>query len=120
VTRAATDLFRTLHYLRNFCILNYTGLLKAAKKFDKKVSPSELLLTDSKAEMDELSFVQNQEIDILSNKLVSAFAWAFCEGSLQVAHSTLLLRKERPAARPLLSLGMRLGFAFSLLMWIAW
>ena len=28
VTRAATDMYRTLQHLRNFCILNYTGLLK--------------------------------------------------------------------------------------------
>ena len=32
-----------------------------------------------------------------------------------MAHSTLLVRKERPASWPLLSLGLRLGFALSLM-----
>ena len=82
VTLASTDLYRTLQHLRNFCILNYTGLLKAAKKFDKKSGTA--LLGKSKEDLDNLSFVQNTEIDDLSNKLESAFAWAFCEGSLQV------------------------------------
>ena len=49
-----------------------------------------------------------------------AYADAFCSGSVTMAHSTLLLRKERPASWPLLSLGLRLGFALSLLVWIAW
>lgn len=118
MTNAAINLYRTLQHLRNYCILNYTGLLKAAKKFDKATG-SELLATEKKG-LDLLSFVHNEEVDYLASELEIAFANAFCEGSVQVAHSTLLVRKERAASLPILSLGVRLGCACMLLVWIAW
>ncbi|KAL1495622.1 hypothetical protein AB1Y20_016490 [Prymnesium parvum] len=118
LTKAAIDLYRTLTHLRNFSILNYTGLLKAAKKFDKTAGAA--LLQREKAELDKLSFVQGKEVEALLASLADAYAQAFCEGSVQVAHSTLLVRKERPASWPLFSLGLRAGFALSLALWIAW
>lgn len=129
LVRAATDLYRTLQHLRNYAILNYTALIKAAKKFDKKQQKSgeadgvlepEEILTRWTDELSSAPFVKAEEVDNLSNQLELAFAKAFSDGSVQMARATLLVRKERPNSQLLLSLGVRVGMCLMLAFWVAW
>jgi len=119
--RASTDLYRTLQHLRNYCILNYTGLLKLGKKFDKATPvPQMRLLNEWKQEVDTSSFTTHEELERICTELETAYANTFCDGSLQVARATLLVRKERPDSKHLFSLGFRTGFAAALTGWILW
>lgn len=140
--RASTDAYRTLQHLRNYAILNYTGLLKMAKKFDKKFHedieesraravakglvasppprPTSPLYTEWTAEVEACPFVTPDELDELCSQLEKAFADSFCDGSIQAARATLLVRKIRPNTALLLSFGLRLGLAVGLAFWIAW
>ena len=142
IGRASTEIYRTLQHLRNYVILNYTGLLKLAKKFDKQHMQEleeqqervhgagfgegglsyvpEALLGPWTEELSRSSFVSADALDELSNTLERAFADSFCDGSIQAARATLLVRKERPNSNLLLSLGARLGFALGLVVWIVW
>ena len=142
IGRASTEIYRTLQHLRNYAILNYTGLLKLAKKFDKQHMQEleeqqervhgagfgegglgyvpEALLGPWTEELSRSSFVTADALDELCNTLERAFADSFCDGSIQAARATLLVRKERPNSNLLLSLGARLGFALGLFVWIAW
>ena len=139
LARAATDLYRTLQHLRNYAILNYTGLLKLAKKYDKKyeealeeerckaaarggdilVAPSPLL-SEWTAEVSASPFVAPEELEELCTQLEKAFAYAYCEGSVQEARATLLVRKVRPNSTLILSLGLRSGLAIGLVAWFVW
>lgn len=147
LAKASTDVYRTLQHLRNYAILNYTGLLKLAKKFDKQhlqeleeqhakwaepveelggsISPSlaftpKPLLPGWTEELSASNFVSSDTLDELCNRLELAFANTFCDGSIQAARATLLVRKERPNANLMISLGMRIGFSAGLLLWLAW
>ena len=129
LVRASTDLYRRLQQLRNYAILNYTGLVKLAKKFDKargggadgvgtiKVPP---LLADWTAELKESGFLHADALDTVITQLEETFAKHFCDGSVQVARATLLVRKERPNSKLLLMLGLRVGVASMLAFWLLW
>ena len=102
--RASTDLYRTLQLLRNYCILNYTGLLKLAKKFDKAVAKHQRLQEAYKDHADTTSFATHERLEVLCTDLERAFADKFCDGSLQVAparpcsHRGVLARPTAPAS----------------------
>ena len=120
LTRASTDVYRTLQHLRNFCILNYTGLLKVAKKHDKAVQSDRRVLAAWKPELDETPFVKSAEIDVLCAQLEAAYAAAFYDGSIMSARATLLVRKDRASYWVIADLGIRGGFALTLVAWLIW
>lgn len=66
-------------------LLPSSGLLKAAKKFDKTAGCK--LLPSEKAALDGLSFVHSPEAEALLNSLEAGFADAFCDGSVQACAS---------------------------------
>lgn len=121
--RASTDLYRTLQLLRNYSILNYTALIKICKKFDKEICKRrgyEPLLKQWTAELGEAPFVSPDALDSQCSRLETAFAAAYCDGSVHVARASLLVRKSRSNAALLISVGMRSGVCFCLLVWLAW
>lgn len=142
LVKASTDLYRTLQQLRNYTILNYTGLLKLAKKFDKKVggkadeasgsangsgswssipaNHTPRLLEEWTEELSTSPYVAAEAIEELCAQLEGAFARCFCDGSMQMARATLLVRKERPNSSLLLSLGVRGGVLLTLGLWQLW
>ena len=74
--RASTDLYRTLQHLTNYCILNYTAMLKVAKKFDKAVAevlPALKLQNEYKQHLDSTSsFPTHLELDELCAQVTPA------------------------------------------------
>ena len=116
--RASTALYRSLQHLHNFGILNYTGFVKVCKKHDKEISPP--VWEAARAELDALPFVRAAEVEALSERLEVAFAAAFCDGNLQVARTTLLVRREKLASRQTLVLGLQCGVAMTLFGWLVW
>lgn len=120
LTRAATGMYRTLQHVRNFSILNYTGLLKAAKKHDKAVAAPARVLGWWKHELDQQPFVRCLEVDALCETLEGAYAAAFHDGSVMMARSTLLARQDRTSSWAIADLGLRGGFALTLFAWLIW
>ena len=116
--RASTALYRSLQHLHNFGILNYTGFVKVCKKHDKEISPP--VWEAARTELDALPFVRAAEVEALSERLEVAFAAAFCDGNLQVARTTLLVRREKLASRQTLVLGLQCGVAMTLFGWLVW
>ena len=134
LVRAATDLYRRLQQLRNYAILNYTGLVKLAKKFDKAHHPKTgdkgsavvaeptppPLLGGWTAELQDSTLFTPDALDNLISQLEETYARHFCDGSVQVARATLLVRKVRPNSQMLVMLGVRAGVILTLTFWLLW
>jgi len=124
--RAVSSLYRELQHLRNYCILNYTGLVKILKKHDKRVTGAGRKRLAAKpllmAHVNTLSFVAHDELKRIEAQIERGYAAAFCDANVQVARAELLVRRERggSATQRGLALGLRLGVAAVLATWLFW
>mmetsp|Transcript_32768 Transcript_32768/g.81375 ORF Transcript_32768/g.81375 Transcript_32768/m.81375 type:complete len:718 (-) Transcript_32768:130-2283(-) len=107
VQTAVTELYRSLTRLRNFCIVNYTGFVKIAKKFVKQ----------SERASKGISF---GELDALIGSVEITFAAVFTNGKVDDARHRLLTRKWQATDWRTFKRGLNLGITLQLLLWVTW
>ena len=120
--RAYVDLYRTMCYLENYCILNYTAVVKIMKKHDKQfpcVPMRNLLLGVLRARLQFINFESLIALKVEHRKL---YAQVFCSGDLDVARAELLIKRDNhgPASAEPFLLGFRFGVCLLLIAWIVW
>jgi hypothetical protein len=120
--RAYADLYRNMCYLENYCILNYTGIVKIIKKHDKinpqwrKMKP---MVSSIRQHGHFPSYVGLEEI---KRQHQSLYGNVFCGGDKDIARAELLLKRDDEATqsvKPFL-LGFRFGICLLLTCWILW
>ena len=120
--RAYADLYRNMCYLENYCILNYTAIVKIIKKHDK-INPTSRAMKFLLSKLRECShFPKFQSLTVIKSKHQTLYAQVFCSGDNDVAHAELLLKRNDEAmqsVKPFL-LGFRFGICLLLLCWILW
>ncbi|KAL7543571.1 hypothetical protein ACHAXR_012896 [Thalassiosira sp. AJA248-18] len=115
IKRAITDIHRTSKLLQNYSVMNYTGFVKIAKKFDKTFPEHKGLFKGNNCD-------DGQEAEILSEKMERIYSKWFCDGDIREAQAQMLPKRGDGLLMDWtqLRLGYRLGMCSILAMWIAW
>ena len=119
--RAFGESSKKASYLLNFCVLNYTAVVKILKKHDK-VTEQSLMKTSVGVVSASKTFMAHEEIDVLIQKHERLYADFFHNGNMDLAKGDLLLKRNnqeqliaRTGAR-----GCLYGVVSVLLIWITW
>jgi len=115
IKRAITDIYRTSKLLNNFSIMNYTGFVKIAKKFDKT-------FPEQKGTFKGLNCDDGKQADLLAAKMERIFSKWFCDGDIREAQAQMLPKKGDGLLMDWtqLRLGYRVGMCSILALWVAW
>lgn len=115
IKRAITDIYRTSKLLHNYSIMNYTGFVKIAKKFDKTFPEHKGIFKGNNCD-------DGKQAEQLANKMESIYSKWFCEGDIREAQAQMLPKRGDGLLTDWtqLRLGYRLGMCSILAMWIAW
>ena len=120
--RAYADLYRNMCYLENYCILNYTALVKIIKKHDK-INSIQYAMKPILQNLKESSFFSTfQSLTLIKSQHHELYAKVFCSSDKDVARAELLLKRNNlgtQTAAPFL-LGFRFGICLLLFSWILW
>ena len=120
IKRFLVSQYRLAKYLHNFAMMNITGFVKIAKKFDKTI-PSHAGRFQSALEarnmMDDAA-----EVETLEKKYETYYANWFCEGDIRAAKVQLLSKQKDGLALDWsqLILGYRMGICAVLAVWVSW
>ena len=112
--------YRLAKFLHNYTMLNITGFVKIAKKFDKTI-PSHAGKFESalgpRNMMDD-----GEDVEILAKRYESYYANWFCEGDIRAAKVQMLSKQgdglEMDWSQ--LRLGYRMGICAVLAVWVCW
>lgn len=115
IKRAITDIYRTSKLLHNYSIMNYTGFVKIAKKFDKT-------FPEHKGEFKGNNCDDGKQAELLAAKMESIYSKWFCEGDVREAQAQMLPKRGDGLLMDWtqLRLGYRLGMCSILATWVAW
>jgi len=115
IRRAITDIYRTSKLLHNFAIMNYTGFVKIAKKFDKTFPEHKGAFKGSICD-------DGKQAEVLTAKMERMYSKWFCDGDIREAQAQMLPKKGDGLLMDWtqLRLGYRLGMCSILALWIAW
>lgn len=115
IKRAITDVYRTSKLLHNYSIMNYTGFVKIAKKFDKTIPTHKGALKGKICD-------DGKQAELLASKLEKIYAKWFCEGDIREAQAQMLTKRGDGLLMDWtqLRLGYRLGMCSILALWVAW
>mmetsp|Transcript_16374 Transcript_16374/g.29704 ORF Transcript_16374/g.29704 Transcript_16374/m.29704 type:complete len:872 (-) Transcript_16374:91-2706(-) len=115
IKRAITDIYRTAKLLHNFSIMNYTGFVKIAKKFDKTFPEHKGIFKGNICD-------DGKQAEVLASKMEIIYSNWFCEGDIREAQAQILTKKGDGLLTDWsqLRLGYRLGMCSILAMWVAW
>ena len=120
--RAYADLYRNMCYLENYCILNYTGVVKILKKHDK-INPHYRTMKPMVVQLREFShFPSYVALEEMKRQHQRLYGTVFCGGDNDIARAELLLKRNDEATqsvKPFL-LGFRFGVCLLLVFWILW
>ena len=115
IKRAITDIYRTSKLLHNYSIMNYTGFVKIAKKFDKT-------FPDHKGAFKGNNCDDGKQAELLAAKMESIYSKWFCQGDVREAQAQMLPKRGDGLLMDWtqLRLGYRLGMCSILATWVAW
>jgi len=115
IKRAITDIYRTAKLLNNYSIMNYTGFVKIAKKFDKTFSEHKGTFKGNNCD-------DGKQAEQLAAKLEKIYSKWFCDGDVREAQAQMLPKRGDGLLMDWtqLRLGYRLGMCSILAMWVAW
>jgi len=115
IKRAIADIYRTAKLLHNFSIMNYTGFIKIAKKFDKT-------FPDHKGTFKRIICDDEKQAEMLTARMERLYARWFCDGEIREAQAQLLSKRGDGLMMDWtqLRLGYRLGMCSILALWVAW
>ena len=115
IRRAITDNYRTAKLLHNYCIMNYTGFIKIAKKFDKTFPAHKGMFKGKNCD-------DGRQAELLASKMEKIYANWFCDGNIKEAQAQLLSKRGDGLMMDWtqLRLGYRLGMCSILALWVAW
>ena len=115
IKRAITDIYRTSKLLHNYSIMNYTGFVKIAKKFDKT-------FPEHSGEFKGNNCDDGKQAELLAAKMESIYSKWFCEGDVREAQAQMLPKRGDGLLMDWtqLRLGYRLGMCSILATWVAW
>jgi hypothetical protein len=120
IQRALGDQYRTIKLLHNFSIMNYTGFVKIAKKFDKTCPRFKGMYKEAIKEANICN--EGKEVEALEERVEKAYASWFCDDNLREARAQLLPKKGDGLQMDWsqLRLGYRLGMCAILTLWVCW
>ena len=115
IKRAITDIYRTAKLLHNYSIMNYTGFVKIAKKFDKTFPDHKGIFKGNNCD-------DGKQAEVLAAKLEDIYSRWFCDGDAREAQAQMLPKRNDGLLMDWtqLRLGYRLGMCSILAMWVAW
>jgi len=115
IKRAMDDIYRTAKLLHNFSIMNYTGFVKIAKKFDKTFKEHKGLFKGNNCD-------DGKKAEVLASKMERLYADWFCDGDMREAQAQMLSKRGDGLMMDWtqLRLGYRLGMCSILALWVAW
>jgi len=115
IKRAMDDIYRTAKLLHNFSIMNYTGFVKIAKKFDKTFKDHKGLFKGNNCD-------DGKKAEVLAGKMERLYANWFCDGDIREAQAQMLSKRGDGLMMDWtqLRLGYRLGMCSILALWVAW
>lgn len=115
IRRAITDNYRTAKLLHNYCIMNYTGFIKIAKKFDKTFPTHKGMFKGKNCD-------DGRQAELLASRMEKIYAKWFCDGNVKEAQAQLLSKRGDGLMMDWtqLRLGYRLGMCSILALWVAW
>eukprot|EP00986_Skeletonema_menzelii_P012335 scaffold6776_cov144-Skeletonema_menzelii.AAC.2 len=115
IKRAMDDIYRTAKLLHNFSIMNYTGFVKIAKKFDKTFKEHKGLFKGNNCD-------DGKGAEVLAGKMERLYANWFCDGDMREAQAQMLTKRGDGLMMDWtqLRLGYRLGMCSILALWVAW
>ena len=115
IKRAMDDIYRTAKLLHNYSIMNYTGFVKIAKKFDKAFKEHKGLFKGNNCD-------DGKKAEVLAGKMEELYANWFCDGDIREATAQMLTKRGDGLMMDWtqLRLGYRLGMCSILALWIAW
>jgi hypothetical protein len=115
IKRAMDDIYRTAKLLHNFSIMNYTGFVKIAKKFDKTVKEHKGLFKGNNCD-------DGKQAEVIAAKMERMYADWFCDGDMREAQAKMLSKRGDGLMMDWtqLRLGYRLGMCSILALWVAW
>lgn len=115
IKRAMDDIYRTATLLHNYSIMNYTGFVKIAKKFDKTFK-------EHKGLFKGINCDDGKQAQVLASKMERMYADWFCDGDMREAHAQMLSKRGDGLMMDWtqLRLGYRLGMCCILALWVAW
>ncbi|KAL3772850.1 hypothetical protein ACHAWO_002680 [Cyclotella atomus] len=115
IKRALTDVYRNAKMLHNYAIMNYTGFVKIAKKFDKT-------LPAHKGVFKNIICEDGMQAEVLAAKIERMYSKWFSDGNIREAQAQLLSKRGDGLMMDWtqLRLGYRLGMCSILGFWVAW
>ena len=115
IKRAITDIYRTSKLLHNYSIMNYTGFVKIAKKFDKTFPEHKGVFKSNNCD-------DGKQAELLAAKMEKIYSKWFCDGDVREAQAQMLPKRGDGLMMDWtqLRLGYRLGMCSILAMWVAW
>lgn len=120
IKRFLVSQYRVAKYLHNYAMMNITGFVKIAKKFDKTI-PSHAGRFQSALETRNM-MDDADEVETLTKRYEQHYANWFCEGDVRAAKVQMLSKKgdvfETDWSQ--LRLGYRMGICAVLAVWICW
>lgn len=105
-------------YLQSYCVLNYTGFVKAMKKFDKVSGCA--FKAHYITLMDSMPFYEAQTLKPTVEELEHLFAGLFYHCDVEAARAVLLAKCSKTTDWGLFDFGVRLGANIMLLTWVLW
>jgi xenotropic and polytropic retrovirus receptor 1 len=120
IQRALSDQYRICKLLRNFAILNYTGFVKIAKKFDKLCPDHIGKYKDAITGAHICN--EGSDVEALQDRMETIYANWFCDGNVREATAQLLPKRGDGLQMDWsqLRLGYRLGMCAILTLWVCW
>lgn len=118
--RAFGESSKKANYLQNFCILNYTAVIKILKKHDKVTDTT---LVDSVTVLQESrKFMAHTGIDQIIRKHEKLYADHFHRGNLELARGDLLLKRnnQEQLVKATGARGCLYGVVTVLVVWVVW
>lgn len=115
IKRAIEDMYRTAKLLHNYSIMNYTGFVKIAKKFDKTFPSRKGMFRDDICE-------DGRQAEALASKMERMYGRWFCDDDVREAKVQMLTKRGDGLLTDWtqLRLGYRLGMCSVLALWLAW
>lgn len=112
--------YRLSKYLRNYAMLNITGFVKIAKKFDKTI-PS--YAGKFKSALGTRKMMDDaDDVETLAKRYEVYYANWFCEGDVRAAKVQMLSKQGDSLEMDWsqLRLGYRMGICAALVVWVCW
>ncbi len=120
IKRFLVSNYRLAKFLHNFAMLNITGFVKIAKKFDKTIPQHAGKFKSALGPRNTMD--DGEDVEKLAKRFESYYANWFCEGDIREAKVQMLSKQgdELEMDWSQLRLGYRMGICAVLAIWVCW